>query len=141
MNIMPLSIIIDAPVEEVYKVLDTPSLNPVWNPVIEKITENTPGQCTVESFMGNFKTNKTSTPAPDRSITFTTDSPLLKELKYVLVSLSANQTRVHGIVVFTGTQHYTALHRSVGKKLLNNLKRYVEHHVARLADAQFIKEL
>ena len=54
---MPLSIIIDAPVEEVYKVLDTPSLNPVWNPVIEKITENTPGQCTVESFMGYFNIN------------------------------------------------------------------------------------
>ncbi len=136
---MPFSIIIDAPVQKVYDVLNKPNLNTDWNPVIDTISENTPGQCTVESFMEYFNTNKTTTPAPDRSITFTTDSPLLKELKYELVVFSNNQTRVDSTVKLT--VHYSTIHRTVGKKLLNNLKRYVEHLQSGLAPADFHKEL
>ena len=136
---MPFSIIIDAPVQKVYDVLNKPNLNTDWNPAIDTISENKPGQCTVESFMGYFNTNKTTTPAPDRSITFTTDSPLLKELKYELVVLSNNQTKVDSTVKLT--VHYSTIHRTVGKKLLNNLKRYVEHLQSGLAPADFHKEL
>jgi len=136
---MPLSIIIDAPIEKVYEVLDTPALNSVWNPVIDRIVTTGTDTCDVFSFMGDFKTSKAKTPA---SVTLTiTGSPVLQQLKYELVKLSDNQTRVDGTVVLAGTAHYTTMHRTVGKKLLKNLKRFVEHLHAGLARVDFRKEI
>jgi len=125
MNIMPLSIIIDAPIDKVYEVLDTPALNSIWNPVIDKITEDTPGNCTVESFMGNFKTKKDATPGQSITLNITTGSTILQQLKYELEDLPGNQTRVNATVQLTA--HYSALHKSVGIELLHNLKRYIEY--------------
>lgn len=141
MIFMPLSIIIDAPVDVVFDVLNDPMKNSVWNPVTDKVEPilQKPGECTVESFMGDFKTKKAT--VPNQSVTITiTDSPVLKELKYELVALSKNQTRVDGTIKLAGTAHYTTMHRTVGKKLIKNLKRYVEHHQSGLLDVDFHKE-
>jgi len=124
---MPLSIIIDAPIEKVYEVLDTPALNSVWNPVIEKITETSAGsgKCHVDSFMGTFDTTKTAVPNRSVTLNITTDSTILQQLKYELEDLSGTQTRVNATVQLTA--HYSALHKSVGIELLHNLKRYIEY--------------
>ena len=139
---MPLSIIIDAPVGDVYNVLNTPQLNDIWNPVTDRVIPDAPNsiECSVESFMGKFRTSKVA--VENKSVTITiTGNPVLSELKYVLVALSPNQTRVDGTIqLATGAGHYTTIHRTVGEKLLQNLKRYVEHCQSGGTDASFRKE-
>lgn len=142
MIFMPLSVTIDANIQNVFDILNTPQLNNIWNPVTHTVTpdKNNPNKCTVVSFMGNFDTEKTTTEPTNVTLKIN-NSPVLKELRYDLVSISSNQTRVHGNVIFAGTGHYETIHKAVGEKLLNNLKRYVEHHKAGLPDEQFVKEL
>jgi hypothetical protein len=138
---MPLSIIIDAPVSDVYNVLNDPTENDKWNPVTDKVIpdEQNPNECNVESFMGKFRTKKDA--VQDQRITLTiTGNPVLSELKYELVALSTNQTRVDGTIQLAGPAHYTTIHRTVGEKLLQNLKRYVEHLQSGGTDANFRKE-
>lgn len=142
MIFMPLSIIIDAPVDIVFDVLNEPRNNSLWNPVTESVEPITgkPNECDVKSFMGDFTTEKSI--VQNKSVTLKiTGSPILKELKYELVGLSGNQTRVDGTIILAGTAHYTTIHRTVGKKLIKNLKRFVEHLHAGLAAVDFHKEI
>ena len=129
MIFMPLSIIIDAPPSVVFGILDDSEKNSEWNPVTDevKITDKNVSMvdCTVKSFMGDFTTHKDT--VPDREVTLTiTGNPVLAELKYELVPLPNNQTRVDGTIKLSGTAHYTTMHKSVGRALLDNLKRYIE---------------
>jgi len=141
---MPLSIIIDAPVEEVYNVLNTPELNSVWNPVTETVTpiSGKPNECDVSSFMGEFKTKKVVD--PNKSVTITIETPgiVLKKLRYDLKKISNIQTQVDGTVELASPAHYTTVHRVVGKKLIQNLKRFIEYRrIDGNKDVNFPKEI
>ena len=118
-------------------------MNSVWNPVTDSVTPitGTPNECDVVSFMGNFKTRKATVGNNRVTITIVTPGIVLRELKYELVKLSDTQTRVDGTVELAGTAHYTTVHRVVGKKLIKNLKRFVEHLHAGLAAVDFPKEI
>jgi len=139
---MPLSIIIDAPVTVVFDVLNKPENNNLWNPVTETVTpiSGKPNECEVKSFMGDFTTKKAA--VKNKSVTITvTDSPVLKELKYELAELSDNQTSVDGTITLISTANYPTIHRVVGEKLIQNLKKFAEHIHASLKSDDFQKEI
>lgn len=134
---MPLLVIIDAPIDDVYNVLNDPTKNVLWNPVIQKVNKIDDRNCEVESFLGKFRTTRITS---DRykEITFEIKDNILTKLSYKLEKITEKQTRVYGEVEFDGRE-YRAMHKVVGRSMLDNLKYFLEHLQRGLKEEDFRK--